>query len=177
MLVKNFIKKLSKTESVNLKEILKIRTYIPIAEKRVILETVLDKSFTVEDGVLACNYILKKMAFELAMIKYHTNLDIDITSEDDYDEIQQIGISLHYNYLEDYKECQLLFEGMEQELRAKHSIESSVASLSNKLSNGIENVVTDITKKINDFDMSNFGFEKEELDKLKILLNMYGSKV
>ena len=172
MLVKEFINKIESGS--NLKEILEVRTYIPIAEKKAILETVLDKCFTVEDDALVCDYVLMKMAFELAMIKYHTNLDIDITSEDDYDDVQMIGINLNYNYLVDYKECQLLFEGMERELRSQYSIEASVAHLFHKISNSIEELASNISEKINGLDISNLGFKEKELEQLKVFLNKYG---
>lgn len=173
MLVEDFIKELNK-QDMNLKEILEIRTYIPIAEKRAILETIVDRCFTIEDGVLTCDYILKKMMFELAMIKYHTNLEIDITSEEDYDEIQKTGIDFHCDYPFDYGECQLLFDGIEKELRSQYSIEASVAQLSNKLSNDIEELVNTVAQKIDSFDMNKFGFEGLELDKFKKMLNKYG---
>lgn len=172
MTIEEFLNKVENGS--NLKEVLEIRTYIPIAEKKLILETVLDKCFTVENGVLICDYVLKKMAFELAMVKYHTNLDIDITSEDDYDDIQTLGINLNYNYSVDYKECQLLFEGMEKELRSQYSIESSVSDLLNKTSNSIEELTSNILEKINGLDMSSFGFEGKEFEQLKVLLNKYG---
>lgn len=173
MLVENFIEELNK-QDINLKEMLEIRTYIPIAEKRVILETIVDRCFTIKDGVLTCDYILKKMMFELAMIKYHTNLEIDITSEEDYDEIQKTGIDFHCEYPMDYSECYLLFDGIEKELRSQYSIEISVAQLSNKLSDGIEDVVNKITQKIENSDMSKFGFDSIELNRFKKLLNKYG---
>lgn len=172
MTIKEFLEKVK--NDIDLKEILEIRTYIPIAEKRAIFETILDECFTIEDGALICNYVLKKMMFELAMVKYHTDLEIDITSEEDYDEIQQIGVDFHCEYLTDYRECQSLFDGMEKELRSQYSIETSIAQLSNKLSDNTEGLVNIIAQKINNLDMSKFGFEGLELDKFKKLLNKYG---
>ena len=172
MTIKEFLEKTKNTT--NLKEILEIRTYIPITEKKAILETILDICYTVEGGVPTCDYVLKKIAFELAMIKYHTDLEIDITSEADYDSIQKSEIVFHNEYLSDYDECRSLFIGMEQELRAQYSIESSIASLTNKFSNSIEGLVSGISEKMKEFDVSKFGFEDLELDRFKNLLNKYG---
>ena len=177
MKILDFIQKLNETENINLKTMLEIRTYIPIAEKRAILETMLDRYFTVEDGVPICDYVLKKIMFELAMVKYHTNLDLDITSEEDYDELQ-----LHWDavmdffgeYYKDYQECEQMLEGMEQEFRAQYSVESSIARLSNKLSNSINGILGGIADKINDFDMSKFGFDGFDPEQFKDLLNKYG---
>lgn len=173
MLIKEFNEKINKKDT-NLKKILEIRTYIPIAEKKVIFETILDKCFTVEDGVLICDYVLKEMMFNLAMIKYHTDLEIDIDSEEDYDEIKKNGVDFHSEYPADYAECYVLFDGMEKELRSQYSMEVSVAQLSNKLSDNIEGLVNSITQKIESLDMSKFGFEGLELDKFKKLINKYG---
>jgi hypothetical protein len=108
------------------------------------------------------------------MIKYHTDLEIDIASEEDYDEIQDIKADLYKLYDTDYKECFCLFEGMEQELRSQYSMESSVASLTYKFSGSIEGLVEKVSQKVEDFDMSQFGFKGEELNKFKNLLNKYG---
>lgn len=176
MTVKNFVERF-KTEDVNLKTLLEIRTYIPIAEKRVILEGILDRCFTIEDSVLTCDYVLKKMMFELAMVKYHTNLDIDITSEEDYDAIQMLWnttVDFSNEYDRDSRECQSMLRGMERELRAQYSIESSISKLSHKLSDNIESVANLIAKKVDDFDMSKLGLDGLELNQLTNLLNKYG---
>jgi hypothetical protein len=173
MIIQEFIKE-TKKKNINLEKILEVRTYIPIAEKKAILEDILDRCFVVEDGVLTCDYVLKRMAFELAMIKYHTNLEVDIASEEDYDEIRGIEVRFYELYEADYEECRQLFEGMEKELRAQYSIEASIAGLTNKVSNVIESFVEGILEKISDFDMSQFGFEGEELSQIKDLLNKYG---
>lgn len=172
MTIKEFLQEF-KTNT-NLKEILEIRTYIPIAEKKMIFETILDRCLTTKDDVLICDYILKKMMFELAMVKYHTNLEIDITSEEDYDKLQQSGVIFHNEYLADYGECQVLFDGAEQELRSQYSIETSVAQLSNKLSKHIEDLMKSVIHKIDNLDMKKFGFEGLESDKFKKFLNKYG---
>ena len=170
MVIQEFLKEIKK-KNINLEKILEVRTYIPIAEKRAILEDILDRCFIVEDGVLTCNYVLKKMAFELAMIKYHTNLAIDITSEEDYDEIRNTGVNFYGLYVTDHEECHYLFEGMEKELRSQYSIESSIAGLAYKLSGSIEALVEDVSQKVKDL---NIGFEGEELNQFKDLLNKYG---
>jgi hypothetical protein len=77
-------------------------------------------------------------------------------------------------YYRDYKECRLMLEGIEKELRAQYSVEASIARLSNKLSGSIESIVGGITEKISDFDMSKFGFEGFDPEQLKNLLNKYG---
>lgn len=174
MEIKDLQIKIKGKKEINLTKILEIRTYIPIAEKRVVLETILNKCCTVEDGVVVCDYILMKMMFELAMIKYHTNLEVDITSEDDYDEIKKIGIDFHNEYASDYEECQLLFDGIKQELYSRYSIETSVVNLSNKLSENIGSVASSLAQKIKNIDVSKFGFEGLEFDKFKNLINKYG---
>lgn len=177
MTIQEFIKEFKEAENIDLKTMLEIRTYIPIAEKKAILETILDRCFIVEDGVPTCSYVLKKMMFELAMVKYHTNLDLDITSEEDYDELRTLWntvVDFSDEYTRDYKECKLMLEGMEQELRAQYSVESSIARLSNKLSGSIEGLVSGIAEKISDFDMSKFGFDGFDPEQFKDLLNKYG---
>jgi hypothetical protein len=170
MIIKDFIKE-TKKKNANLEKILEVRTYIPIAEKKAILDDILDRCFIVEDGVLTCDYVLKRMAFELAMIKYHTNLDIDITSEEDYDEIRSLGTNFYELYAADHEECHLYFEGMVKELCSQYSIESSMARLANKLSGSIEGLVENISQKIEGLDI---GFEGKELEQFKDLLNKYG---
>jgi hypothetical protein len=175
MTIQELIKKNKK--DANLKKILEVRTYIPIAEKRAIIEVLLEGCYTVEDDFLTCDYITMRTMFELAMIKYHTNLEIDITSEDDYDELQKLGIDFHNEYLTDYKECELLFEGERHNLCSQYSVEASVARLSNKISKGVENLTDSLTKKINSFDMGTLGFNNTDIENLKTLLGKYGKQV
>lgn len=132
MVIADFIKEFKK-DFTNLKTMLNIRTYIPMAEKKAIIETVLDECFRAEDGILTCDCALKNVAFELAMVKYHTDLDVDITSYDNYDELHTMLLYLHNEYFEDYDACYALFNEMERELRAKHSVEASMASISHNV--------------------------------------------
>lgn len=176
MTIQEFVKK-NKKGNADLKKMLEIRTYIPIAEKRAILETILDECFMVDEGVLTCDYITMNMMFELAMIKYHTNLEIQLSSEDDYDELQEFREVIKAEYYADYLECQDLFDGMKQELYSQYSIESSIARLSNKISGSIEGLVGTISNKVGSLDMGSFGFDNENIGKFKELLTKYGSKV
>lgn len=132
MVIADFIKEFKK-DFTNLKTMLNIRTYIPMAEKKAIIETVLDTCFRVEDGVLMCDCALKNVAFELAMVKYHTDLDVDIASYDDYDELHTTLHYLHNEYVADYDACDTLFNEMERELRAKYSVGASMASISHNV--------------------------------------------
>ena len=133
MVIADFIQEIKKGNAIDLKTMLNIRTYIPIAEKKAIIETVLDECFRVEDGILICDCALKNVAFELAMVKYHTDLDVDITSYDNYDELHTVLLCLRMEYAEDYDACDTLFNEMERELRAKHSVEASMASISHNV--------------------------------------------
>ena len=172
MNIQEFTKKLRK--NTNLKTTLEIRTYIPISEKRAILEDVLDRCYTVEDGVLACDQTLKTIAFRLAMIKYHTNLDLDIESYEDYDSIAQLEIDICDEFVDDYGACFTLFNSMEKELHSQYSVEASVARLSNRISNSVDDLVSLMANKMQDLDMNKWGFEGSEIDKFKEMLNKYG---
>ena len=176
MKIQELIEKI-KTDNVNLQNILEIRTYIPIAEKQVILETVLDTCLTVEDGVVLCDYVLKEMAFALAMVKYHTDLEVNIDSTDDYDALQQLymmGIYLDNKYSIDYQMCKALFEGMEQERRAQYSLEASITQLSNQVSMHISKFADQISQKVKEFDFSQLGIDGVKPEQLQALLNKYG---
>ena len=169
MTIKEF---LEKTKNItDLKEILEVRTYIPVSEKKVIFDIIFDKCLMVEDGVLKCDYITMKTTFELAMVKYHTNLEVDIMSEDDYDDIRWIINEIHRTYLDDYSECETLFDGIKKEIYLQYSVESSIAKLSHQVLRVVENLANTVSKKIEGFDI---GFEGEEFDKFKNLLNKYG---
>lgn len=177
MKIQDLIQKIQTDDNVNLQNILEIRTYIPIAEKKVILETVLDTCLAVKDGVVLCDYVLKETAFELAMVKYHTDLDVDITSEDDYDALQQLhmrDIVLHDEYGADYKMCRVLFEGMEKERRSQYSLEASLTQLSNTISEHITKLVSQISEKVDGFDLSKMGLGDIKPEQLQALLNKYG---
>lgn len=71
-------------------EILKVRTYIPITEKRVVIEELI-KRIIVEDGLVTTyDSIAKLMISTLAAICLYTNLDA--TTAEDYDTLCETNL-------------------------------------------------------------------------------------
>ena len=69
---------------------LEVREYIPITEKRLIIEKLISEIMT-EDGILVTyDSIVKDMVFSLASICVYTNLEA--TTDEDYDKLCETGL-------------------------------------------------------------------------------------
>lgn len=69
---------------------LEVREYIPITEKRLIIEKLISEIIT-EDGLLVTyDSIVKDMVFSLASICVYTNLEA--TTDEDYDKLCETGL-------------------------------------------------------------------------------------
>lgn len=183
MTIQNFIEELKNDINIDLKNRLQIRAYIPIAEKRAIIEDVVDRSVMVESGVIQYDYVKNKIAFELAMIKYHTDcdLEIDLDSEDDYDAIEALLMDketfrgvLTSLYRDDYYECKTIMEKMIEDLYSQNSIEASIARMASSISESVGSLADHISKKIDNFDIKTMLPQDVDLNGLMTLLNKYG---
>lgn len=164
--------------NVNLKEILEIRTYIPIAEKKQIIQDVIGESYYVYEGVLMFDSIDKKMNFDVAMIKYHTNLDIDEDVVAAYDAIHGSSYGNLYEALieefpYDYCECEKLLDSAVEDLYRQFSVEASVGKVADTLSIGIKKVSDTLTKKTQDIDLNEIIGGNADITKILDVLVKY----
>jgi hypothetical protein len=77
-----------------LKEIIKIKNYIPVLEKKIFCENIINGSLEEKDGFLVCDAILKKFLMDLALLKNYGGIKFNDSFEKqmvEYDELCELG--------------------------------------------------------------------------------------
>lgn len=91
---------------------LEIKTYLPFATKRTIAEMVAQKNIDYIDGVKKHDSISSYIAFIMAMIRSHTNLEFSDDPVEDYDLLAESGLlpMIIDTFRADYTECDVLLK-------------------------------------------------------------------
>lgn len=176
MNIKELVEFMKQDKDINLETMLKPRTYIPVAEKKEIIEDIINKTTVIENGYLKDDGVQRKIYFDVLMAKYHTNLDID-DIEEDYDALHEglvDGINLQdflmSFYRKDYEECKDMLNITLNDMYKQCSIEASVGNVAV----AITNVINTLTEKIQGFKIEDILSQGIDADQLKILLEKYG---
>lgn len=127
-------------------EFLEIREYIPITEKRAIIEELIKKIITEEDLLTTYDSIVKYLVFTIATISVYTNLDA--TTPEDYDTLRET--KLLFEILEkikghgDYEDFHNMFEmRFKDYMRDKNTLMGTVNKLLESLKSVMENFDTE----------------------------------
>lgn len=118
--------KLSKTNNFNLVQQLNIRTYVPFAEKKEVIEMFMKDLFSNTDQLGKYNSLDKYLKFNMLVFKTYTNLQLDGTAEE-YDKLLQSGLldTIYSTIEEDYFDfkdfMEMRFEDYIRELYVKES--------------------------------------------------------
>lgn len=121
MLVQNFVeefknKKVQNTKTNDhavadyIKQKLEIKTYLPFAYRKVLVQTIVDSHIEVVDGIKKYDNVNSYIGFIIAMIKAHTNLEFSQKSIDDYDLLAETGLlaAIVEEFRTSYEECEVL---------------------------------------------------------------------
>lgn len=183
MKITELVNEMKKNENLNLEEILEIRAYIPMAEKRAIIEDIVNKASTIgkNDGFWSYDSLTSMIFFEIAMVKYHTGLEASESVEDDYDAIKSYLVDkldlytiLMPYYKEDYYECLLMLNVAIKDIKYKHSVEASMANLFSIVANNVTNIADILNTKLQNFDINETIFKDIDTTQIKNLLEKYG---
>lgn len=152
-----------------------IKSYLSIAQKKLIVESVIKDSLKINDtGLLICDFINKKIAFDLAILTNYTNIKLSKKSVDDYDFLQEYGIfDIIYNNINP-RELDLITSILENEIKQKIKIENSFErtmlrifnTISEKMPEAeqIQSFLKSIVKDINDLDWDKVPMLKQMFD-------------
>lgn len=91
---------------------LDIVRYLPFNKKREIVEIIVSKAVTEEDGVKRADGIAQFLAFIVAMVASHTTLAFSDKPEEDYDALSRCGVLEHIiaMFKKDVDECDVLLK-------------------------------------------------------------------
>lgn len=122
-----------------------VKHYIPFAHKQLLCEKVIDVSTLVdENGIVSCSYFLKKLATDINILSFYTDLEFNENTEEDYDFLVQSG--LFDDILDHIADGELDFidEMINKEIEQKIMIGNSLGNVvASKLEKLIDKIPTD----------------------------------
>lgn len=183
--VKTFIEKKITNNKINehavsdyLHKELEIKTYVSFRIKREVAEMVVSQNTTMENGVKKNDSINQYVAFVIAMVVLHTNLEASADPVEDYDALAESGLlpQIVAEFQESYNECEVVLKmALAMELE-----DNGVNMLVGKFLNGISHkldefgdVLKNRFENIDIKDVFDGNFNNEDLTKLKGFLDKY----
>ena len=188
--VKDFCEKFKKDGVINtkiapdavseyIKKELEVKTYLPFMTKREIIEMVVNANITMVDGVKKYDNIRGYVAFIVAMIQAHTNIEFNTENPmPDYDMLAESKLlqQIVETFREDYDECDVL---LKMALAAEMEDNNGKAILGRFLNSVLERldgVIEIISEAAGELDLKSMlgdNFNAENLAKLSSFLDKY----
>lgn len=144
------------------KKQLEVKNYIPLKEKKDLVEKIIYHSAYFEDGILKINAIDCYMYFTMFTIDAYTNLEID-SIENCFDALSESGLmSVVIAALgQEYSDINTFLNMKRDEMLADNSIENQVGKFLDKISREVDGVKGAITDAIGGLNVN-----KEDVIKL-----------
>lgn len=155
---------------------LDIVEYLPFSKKREIVEILVDKIVTEEDGIKKVDSVSQFLAFIVTMVASHTTLEFSDTPEEDYDALSSSGVLEHIlaMFHKDYEECNALLKAAISDELADNNLNVIIGKFLNGILVRLDGVV-DIAKGFSEnLDLSKIlgaNINKEDMAKLVGFLN------
>lgn len=147
---------------------LNIKSYIPLTEKKILIEKILDICI-IEEEIKRIDFSLKEFAYEIMLLKLYSNINIETDDIIEiYDELKYQGIINEVLNLIPDSEKEFIDYVLQKEIEQIQLVDNSLSSVVNKQMNklisklpdqkGIEKLIKELPKQINKLDPSKFKF-------------------
>ena len=177
-LIKDFTEKKIQNTKLNehaigdyFKETLEIKTYLPFRQKRMIVEAVVEDNIEIVDGLKKVDSLNQYIAFIVAMLQSHTNLELSNDPVTDYDVLAESGLLplIIEEFRADYNEMDILLKmALASELE-DNSVSAIIARFTNGILEKLDGVGDALKNALGNFDINdifNGSFKEEDLAKL-----------
>lgn len=131
---------------------LDIKEYLPFSTKREIVEMLVEKIITEEDGIKRVNSVSQFLAFIVTMVASHTTLVFSDKPEEDYDALSQCGVLEHIlaMFAKDYSECDALLKAAIADELADNNLNVIIG----KFLNGVLDKLDGVGDMLKNLDLS-----------------------
>jgi hypothetical protein len=155
---------------------LDITTYLPFSKKRQLVEMLVDKIVTEQDGIKKVDSVSQFLAFIVAMVASHTTLEFSDEPENDYDALSQCGVLEHLvaMFAKDYSECDALLKAAIADELADNHLNVIIGKFLNGVLYKMDGVVGALQGFAEKTDMSKLlgeNIKEEDIAKLSGFLN------
>ena len=163
-----------KTE--NLKELISIKTYMPVPEKLRIADVVIDASAEYDRGYIKFDTYKKYLAFVFATIEAHTALEFAMGWDEriaEYDVLCEKGLFKHIieGFQDSYDDCWFVLNMKCNDLLADNSVEANMAKIAQSVIENLDVFAGTLSDKLAEIDLKKIIPEDLDLNKLQKFLN------
>lgn len=173
MKVNELIAQAGKNRNVDVSKLVETKAYLPMAEKRELINRILDKCTVVDNGVVRINGVDQYVAFTMYTIAAYTNLEFDEDYMEDYDALCSSGMlgAVVETFDGEYKTVLNLLELEKKYALDGNSIEAQFGKFLNGILVSVDDVLGAVAGKVESFDMSQLPISGEDIAKLEKFLN------
>lgn len=176
MTIKNFIETVGKEKNKKMSVILETKKYLPIAEKRVLAQQVLDACVEYRDGVIFVDSMTKYLIFTMKVIGAYTNLEFEVL--DDYDALCEADLlnPVIETFATEYARVNDILNMMLADMMQANTVEVGAMKLMNKVNDSLDVVVEALVNKIEEMDASLSDIRPDMVDSVVKLFNASQNK-
>lgn len=154
-----------------IKQRIDIVEYLPFSQKREVVEMVVAKVVSEEDGIKRVNSITQFLSFIVAMLVSHTTLSFSENVEDDYDALSKSGLlePILDMFKRDYSECDALLKAAIADELADNNLNVIIGKFLNGVLGKLDGVVDTVKGFTDNLDLSKLlgaNINKEDIAKI-----------
>ena len=172
MTIKNFIETVGREKNKKMSVILETKKYLPIAEKRVIVQQVLDTCVEDRDGIIFVDSMTKYLIFTMKVIGAYTNLEFETL--DDYDALCEADLlnPVIETFATEYARVNDIMNMMLADMMQTNTVEVSVMKVLSKVNDSLDVIVEALANKIDEMNFDLGNVDPDMIDNAIKLLDM-----
>ena len=177
MKVMEFIEAVSKENSMKrVSAILETKAYLPISEKRRIVESVIEACTNNNNGFIQVDSLDKYIMFTIVVISNYTNLEFGLDGDylSDYDRLCESGLLdiVIETFSKEYARTNDILNMMLADKLQANSTDASLALITNGINNALDKLTTTLSNKVEEMDLDLSNLNEDTLNKLLKLMNV-----
>ena len=154
MKINELINTVKSNPNARLAKTIETKNYLPFSEKVELVERIIDKCVTDNNGFVQINEINQYIHFTIESIKAYTNIEFSENYIADYDLLCSSGLlgDVIATFDGEYKMILNMVEMQKRYVLEQNKIEFQVARIANALINAIDRFGIAVSDKVNDID-------------------------
>lgn len=172
MKIKELVEKYTGVEKIS--NIIKIKRYISLNQKRMLARDAIDRNMDDVDGFITIDNIGADVSFVMNLIPLYTGLEV-VDEIDDYDALCGSGIMTEILKAveKDFDDARAILVAEREAVLAQNSIEAQVARVTDRLTSVINGLSGKFAEVIDGYDVSKIMPEGTNVDELLELIKKY----
>lgn len=176
MKISEFIEVVGKEKNKKMNVILETKKYLPVSDKKNLVQAVLDSCVSIENGFVKVNSLDKYIMFTIAIISSYTNLEFGADGDalGDYDLLCESNLldAVLETFAVEYERVNNILNMMLADIMRENSVEASIASTAFTINNVLDGVADALKEKINSFNLQMNDLDMDSINKFFEMLNI-----